>query len=71
MSETTGIARAPQADSVARSASNCDLVGLLLLRHSSLLKIGDDHPHKQAIKQARDNAQSEVLWRLSQLEPSK
>ncbi len=56
--------RALECDTAAREATIDGLIGLLLLRHSSLLTISADHPHKDAIKSARDSAQAELKWRM-------
>lgn len=57
--------RAPESDTAARSSTFDELIGLLLLRQSSLLGLTPDHPHRDAIRQARDNAQAEMKWRVS------
>ena len=59
-----GSVRELECDTAAREATIDGLIGLLLLRHSSLLTISADHPHKDAIKSARDSAQAELKWRM-------
>ncbi len=64
LERTPDIGKALECDAAAREADISELIELLLLRHSSLLKINDDHPHKDAILKARDSAKSELRWRL-------
>jgi hypothetical protein len=56
--------RAPDCDTAAREATIDGLITLLLLRHSALLGVSGDHPHREIIRQARDNAQAELKWRM-------
>lgn len=59
--------RALESDTEARNANADGLVTLLLLRHSALLKVTADHPHRDIIQQARDSAQREIVWRIYQV----
>lgn len=59
--------RAMESDTQAQKATIDELINLLLLRHSVLMKIADQnppHPHAETIKQARDSAHAELRWRM-------
>lgn len=68
--ELVRLCRALESDVAAREADINGLVGLLLLRQSSLLTISADHPHKDVIEQARDSAKRELLWRFKDMHQS-
>jgi len=60
----TAPARSPHTDTACRDADTSDLIGLILLRQASFQQLSDDHPHRPAIMQARDNAVAELRWRI-------
>lgn len=57
--------RALESDTMARDADIGQLILLLLLRQSSLVNLGDEHPHKEIIRQGRDSAEDEIKWRFA------
>jgi hypothetical protein len=59
------VERALDCDTEALNANPALLVALLQLRQGALLHIDPNHPHRDAIQQARDSAYREILWRLA------
>jgi len=57
--------RANPEDTEAMEAGFSSLIGLLLLRQSSLVGLPIDHPHREVIEMARDSASREIEFRLA------
>lgn len=58
------IQRAPEMDTLSRSADDAGVLGLLMLRQAAFTG-SPGHPHADVFRMARDNAFAEALWRMS------
>lgn len=59
--------RAPECDTEAREATIDRLIAFILIRHGAWQSAAQDNPRREIYLQARDNAVTELTWRIKSL----